>query len=106
MLDNPLLNPDSPAPFTRRISGKPTPGKVYSQFKDQHHKEINHPSAFYVEFPEGIFNEISSRRLAAVIGDGATARSFHRIEIARTLERIDQKLDLEKLLPKIAPPNT
>lgn len=105
MIDIPLLNPDRPAAFRRKSAGRFTDGRVWSQYQDQHHKDLTHPSAFYVEFPEGTFHEISSRRLAAIIGDGATARSFHRIEIARTLERMDQRMDLAKLLPRLAPNN-
>ena len=100
---HPLLNPASPAPFLRNENGRRLPGRVFSQHQNQHRK-IAHPFCFYVEYPEhGPIHEVSARRLAAIIGDGGTARSFSRIDLARTLENLDAVMDLTKLLPKLTP---
>jgi hypothetical protein len=101
--DAPLINREHPATFYRKTNGRSELGRVFCQYQDQHRKHLNHANAFYVEFPEGSYHEISAPRLAAILGDGAQSRSFSRIEVARTLERMVPAMDLVRLLPNLKP---
>lgn len=100
----PLLDPTHPAPFIRKDEGVRLLGKVFSQYMNQHRKHNAHPFLFYVEYPDdGPCYEISAKKLAGIIGDGAVNRSFSRAEIARTLERLQPDTNLRKLLPSLKP---
>lgn len=105
MLDLPLIDSATHSTFTRKIAGLPQTGRVFPQFINQDRKDTHHPSTFYVEFPEKTFHELSARKLVAVLADGAPCRTFSHIQIARALESMDSRMDLARILPKLAPPN-
>ena len=103
---HPLLNPTDPIPFSRPHNGTRLSGLVFSQYQNQHRKAFSHPHLFYVEFPANdpsSVHEVDARRTAAILGDGGIHRSFDRLELARTMERLPSSFDLMKLLPNLHP---
>ena len=102
----PLLDRKHPMPFTHAHAGGRLAGIVYPQYLNQHRKDKSHPDTFYVVFPDDAIQptfEISARKLLAILGDGHVARSFTRLELARTLERIPATFDLRQLLARCQP---
>ena len=101
----PLLDSRNPASFARKEGNTHLGGTVFAQHQNQQRK-IPHPFCFYVAYPDddsGTLHEVSARKLAAIIGDGGTSRHFSKVELARTLERLDPVMNLAKLLPHLKP---
>lgn len=105
MLDLPLIDRSTHSSFTRKSGGRTVSGRVFPQFINQDRKDAHHSSTFYVEFPQETFHELSAKKLMAVLADGAPCRTFTHPQIARVLESIDTRMNLERVLPKLAPPN-
>ena len=96
----PLINRENPAQFSRLCFGTRHGGQVFSQFQRPGSKHM-HPHIFYVEFPvngTGIMHEVSALRLAAVLGEGTTIKSFSRSDMAALLRYIPQTTDIIRTL--------
>lgn len=101
----PLIDHASPAPFSRLILGTRHPGQVFSQFTtpgSQH----RHPHIFYVEFPAnntGSIYEVSALRLAAVLAEGTSIKSFSRSDMANLVRNIPHHTDITRILAASKP---
>ena len=94
-----LADLDRAVPCT--ISG--TPCRVVPQ-RNSAGSNTYHPRLFYVEYEtdSGLFYQIDSSRLVAVLGDGGTGRSFNAKEVAYILGTLSSKLKQPEFLKSIS----
>lgn len=66
--------------------------------------EKTHPHLFYIEHPvsSGFHYQISTKKLLAIIGDGATSRAFTANILSRLLPKVATRIQAAKLLKAIS----